>query len=158
FDLGGHSLLATQLVMRVRDAFGVEVPLRAIFRAPTVAAQAELVENARAGGDSPRARPIRRASRDGDLPLSFAQERLWFLDQLTPGSPAYNVPAAFDVRGSLDVPALERAFAEVVRRHEVLRTSFPLRGADPIQEIALPAGWTLPIEDFAPDAIAEEAL
>ncbi|MEA2604413.1 MAG: hypothetical protein QOF89_5405 [Acidobacteriota bacterium] len=161
FDLGGHSLLATQLVMRMRDALGVELPLRAIFRAPTVAAQAELVEKARGGEESPRARPIRRASRDGDLPLSFAQERLWFLDQLTPGSPAYNVPVAFDVRGSLDVPALERAFAEVVRRHEVLRTSFPSRGAHPVQEIAPAAGWTLTVEDFSPDIAdiaTEEAL
>ncbi len=162
FDLGGHSLLATQLVMRLREALGVELPLRAIFQAPTVAAQARLVEQARAGGDSHRARPpiarVSRDSRDGDLPLSFAQERLWFLDQLTPGSPAYNVPAAFDVRGALDVPALERAFAAVVRRHEVLRTSFPCRGARPVQEIAAPSGWTLPVEDFSPTAAAEEAL
>ncbi|MEA2604412.1 MAG: hypothetical protein QOF89_5404 [Acidobacteriota bacterium] len=159
FDLGGHSLLATQLVMRMRDAFGVELPLRAIFQATTVATQAELVEKTRAGGeDSPRVQPIVRVSRTGDLPLSFAQERLWFLDQLTPGSPVYNVPLALAVHGRLDVPALERAFGEVVRRHETLRTSFPLRGSRPVQEIAPAAGWTLAVEDFSPDAAREEAL
>jgi amino acid adenylation domain-containing protein len=160
FDLGGHSLLATQLVMRVRDAFGVELPLRAVFQAPTLAAQAELVATARSGEESTR-RPIRRAPRDRDIPLSFAQERLWFLDQLTPGSPAYNVPVAFAVHGPLDVPALESAFAEVVRRHEVLRTSFPSHGAHPVQQIAPAAGWTLPVEDLYGSpaaAAATEAL
>ena len=131
FELGGHSLLATQLAVRVRDTFGVELPVRAIFQAATVAEQAELVARAGQGQESPRARPIRRVSRDGDLPLSFAQERLWFLDQLTPGSPAYNVPAALVLRGRLDVPALEWAFAEVVRRHETLRTTFPDRRGTP---------------------------
>jgi len=151
FDLGGHSLLATQLVMRMRDVFGVELPLRAIFQAPTLAAQAERVEKARGGEESRRAQDVchvARAPRDRALPLSFAQERLWFLDQLTPGSPVYNVPVAFSLRGPLDVPALEHAFAEVVRRHEVLRTSFPSRGIHPVQEIAPAAGWTLPMEDL----------
>ncbi len=159
FDLGGHSLLATQLVTRMRDAFGVEVPLRAIFQATTVAAQSELIGKAQAGGkDSPCVQPIVRASRAGDLPLSFAQERLWFLDQLTPGNPVYNVPIVLAVRGRLDVPALEGAFGEVVRRHEILRTSFPLRGSRPVQEIAPPAGWILTVEDFSPDAATGEAL
>ncbi|HEX4965503.1 MAG TPA: amino acid adenylation domain-containing protein [Thermoanaerobaculia bacterium] len=156
FERGGHSLLATQLVMRMRDAFGVEIPLRAIFQAPTLAAQAELVQG---GEEAARAKPIRSVARDGALPLSFAQERLWFLDQLTPGSPAYNVPVALAVRGPLDVPTLERAFAGAVRRHETLRTSFPSRGERPVQEIAPAAGWTLPVEDLSwfPDASAEAA-
>jgi amino acid adenylation domain-containing protein len=150
FALGGHSLLATQLVLRMRDTFGVEIPLRALFQAPTLAAQAELITRARSGEvPSHHGQPIRRVPRDRDLPLSFAQERLWFLDQLTPGSAAYNVPAALTIRGPLDVPALERAFAEVVRRHEVLRTTFPSCGERPVQAIAPAAGWTLPVTDLS---------
>ncbi|MFL6235263.1 MAG: amino acid adenylation domain-containing protein, partial [Thermoanaerobaculia bacterium] len=162
FALGGHSLLASQLVPRVRDAFGVEMPLRAVFQAPTLAAQAEWIAKARSGEAPASARPIHRVDREGragDLPLSFAQERLWFLDQLTPGSAAYNVPAAFRLHGRLDAAALERAFSEVARRHEALRTTFPSRGGRPVQEIAPPAGWTLPVADLSalPDPAAEAA-
>jgi amino acid adenylation domain-containing protein len=162
FACGGHSLLASQLVLRVRDAFGVEMPLRAVFQAPTLAAQAEWIGRARSGEATGAARPIPRVdreAREGDLPLSFAQERLWFLDQLTPGSAAYNVPAAFRLHGRLDAAALERAFAEVARRHEALRTTFPSRGGRPVQEIAPPAGWTLPVADLSvlPDPAAEAA-
>ena len=150
FALGGHSLLATQLALRMRDTFGVEIPLRALFHAPTLAAQADLIARARSGEEpSHRGQPIPRIPRDGDLPLSFAQERLWFLDQLTPGSAAYNVPAALTIRGPLDVLALERAFAEVVRRHEALRTTFPSGGERPVQAIAPAAGWTLPVTDLS---------
>jgi amino acid adenylation domain-containing protein len=126
FRLGGHSLLATRVVARVRDAFGVELPLRALFEAPTVAAFAERVESlAGAGGDG-GARPIPRAPRDRPLPLSFGQQRLWFIHQLDPASPSYNLPRAIRLRGPLDDGALERTVAEVVRRHEALRTTFRL--------------------------------
>ena len=91
FESGGHSLLATQLVSRVRDAFGVELGLRELFSRPTVAGLAEQVEAALRGGVSPVTPPLVRVSRDHDLPLSHAQERLWFLDQLEPGSVAYNM-------------------------------------------------------------------
>ncbi|HET9226571.1 MAG TPA: amino acid adenylation domain-containing protein, partial [Thermoanaerobaculia bacterium] len=155
FALGGHSLLATQVVTRIREAFGVELPVRAVFQAPTLEAQADLVTAARAGA-SPRAEPIRPVPRGGDLPLSFAQERLWFLQQLDPASPAYNIPFALRVTGSLDVPALERAFAEVVRRHEILRTTFHDQDGAPAQRIAPPAAWTIPVTEGDPERLARE--
>ena len=156
FDLGGHSLLATRLVNRIREAFGVELPVSAVFEATTLAAQAEILAAARAGG-SAFSEPILPVPREGDHPLSFAQERLWFLHRLDPSSPAYNVPLAIRLLGDPDVPALERAFAELVRRHEALRTAFPDRGGAPVQRIADPAGWALPVNDLqdVPDAAAE---
>ncbi|HEX3129772.1 MAG TPA: amino acid adenylation domain-containing protein, partial [Thermoanaerobaculia bacterium] len=144
FDLGGHSLLATRLVARIRDGFGVELPLKAVFEAPTVAELAVRVESL-LPSVGPSLRP--RVS-GGDPPLSFAQERLWFLDRLEPGSAAYNLPAALRLTGSLDVAALERAFAGVVRRHAALRTTFADRGGEARQVIAPPTGWTLPVVDL----------
>src|SRR5207248_1531519 len=108
FELGGHSLLATQVISRVREAFEVEVPLRAIFEAPSVAALAGRIAELQRAGEGLARPPLRRVSRDGDLPLSFSQQRLWFIDQLEPGSSLYNVPRVMRLRGPLDRPALER--------------------------------------------------
>jgi amino acid adenylation domain-containing protein/non-ribosomal peptide synthase protein (TIGR01720 family) len=135
FELGGHSLLATQVVSRLRSTVGVEVPLRVLFDAPTVEALAVQVEQATRSVALPALRP---APRGGPLPLSFAQQRLWFLDRLQPGGATYNVPTVLRVEGRLDVAALERAFTELVRRHESLRTRFPDEGGVPIQVIAPP--------------------
>src|SRR5262249_26697993 len=121
FDLGGHSLLATRIVARLREIFQTEVPLRSLFENPTVSALAQEVERRHGAGEAPPAPPLRPVPRDGELPLSFAQQRLWFLDQWQPASPLYNVPAAVRLAGPLDVPALERSLREIVRRHEVLR-------------------------------------
>src|SRR5581483_9471138 len=123
FELGGHSLLATQVVSRMRKLLGVEVPLRSLFTNPTVAALAREAEQRQRGGAS-AAEAIERVGREQELPLSYAQQRLWFIDQLEPGSAAYNIPSAVRLRGRLDEAALRRSLNEIVRRHEVLRTSF----------------------------------
>ena len=109
FELGGHSLLATQVVSRIRDTFGVEMPLRRLFELPTVSGLAKDIEVARHAGQKLQAPPITPVARDGYLPLSFAQQRLWFIDQLAPGNSAYNIPAAVRLEGPLNVMALERS-------------------------------------------------
>ena len=159
FELGGHSLLATQVASRVRAAFGMELPLRAMFEAPTVRALARRIAGERAAGEGAPAGPIPRADRARPLPLSFAQERLWFIDQLDPGSAAYNVPLALDLRGGVDPAALERALGEIVRRHEALRTTFREQGtgdggqpAGPVQVIHPFAGFHLPLVDLRTEA------
>ena len=153
FELNGNSLLATRIIARVRAAFRVNVPLRAIFESPTIAALAKAVIDERgeseltvvdAGAGDSRDEPgarrtIARRDREDSLPLSFAQQRLWFLDKLEPGSAVYNLPVAVRLSGPIDVAALERSLAEVVRRHEALRTSFPVVDGRPAQ-IILPAG------------------
>ncbi|HEX3131752.1 MAG TPA: amino acid adenylation domain-containing protein, partial [Thermoanaerobaculia bacterium] len=141
FELGGHSLLATRVISRVRDAFGVELPLRSIFETPTLAGLAARIETERPGVLAP---PIRPVERTGDLPLSFAQERLWFLTQLDPGSSAYNLPMALRLTGPLDVAALAGSFRGIVQRHETLRTTFP----GPVQRIASVNRFDLPVIDL----------
>ncbi|MFG3016931.1 condensation domain-containing protein, partial [Streptomyces cinerochromogenes] len=121
FELGGHSLLATQVTSRLRQRLGVDVPVRALFTSPTVATLAGVVRELETAGEAPLV-PVDRGN--GPLPLSFAQQRLWFLDQLTPGSAEYLVPFGLRVRGMLDTGALGAAFTGLVARHEVLRTRF----------------------------------
>ncbi len=137
FELGGHSLLAAQVVSRARQAFGVEVPLRTLFEAPTPAALAGRVDALRSRGGA-AAPPIEPAPREGALPLSFAQQRLWVVDRIEPGSAAYNMPFALRLRGELDAAALRASIGELARRHETLRTVFGERGGVPVQVI-LPA-------------------
>ncbi|HLL45921.1 MAG TPA: amino acid adenylation domain-containing protein, partial [Longimicrobiaceae bacterium] len=148
FELGGHSLLATRVVSRIREVFGVEVPLRAFFEGPTVAELAKAVEDARRRG-LPVLPPVVPVERSGALPLSFAQERLWFIDQLEPGSAAYNIPVARRLEGALDRAALERSLGEIVRRHEALRTVFREVNGSPVQVIAPCGGLALPVEDLS---------
>ncbi|HVH13856.1 MAG TPA: condensation domain-containing protein, partial [Longimicrobium sp.] len=148
FALGGHSLLATRLASRVRDGFGVELPLRALFEAPSVAALAGRVDALLREGAGTAAPPLVPIARDGDAPLSFAQQRLWFIDQLQPGSAAYNIPVALRMRGALDVAVLERSLSEIVRRHEALRTTFAAAGGEPVQVIHPAAPVVIPIQDL----------
>jgi len=123
FELGGHSLLATQVISRVREAFRVELPLSELFERATVRELAIAVEAGLRGGEF-EDEPIRVVPRSESLPLSFAQQRLWFLDQLEPGTATYNIPIGIRLSGSLNVGALEQSISEVVRRHETLRTRF----------------------------------
>jgi amino acid adenylation domain-containing protein len=133
FDLGGHSLLATSIVSRIRQAFQVEIPLRRMFETPTIFGLARAIDAARPGLAAP---PLRAVDRSRELPLSFAQQRLWFVDQMVPGSPFFNVPFAVRVEGDLDVEVLEGGLNEIVRRHEALRTTFASRDGAPRQRIA----------------------
>jgi amino acid adenylation domain-containing protein len=149
FALGGHSLLATQLASRIRSAFHVELPLRLIFEAPTVSALAREVTAAGAAAPCGVPPPLLPAPGDATLPLSFAQERLWFIDQLQPHSAAYNVAAALRLTGQLQIPALRWAIGEIVRRHAVLRTSFGSRDGTAYQAIAPFRGAALPVLDLA---------
>ncbi|WP_301542273.1 non-ribosomal peptide synthetase [Pyxidicoccus fallax] len=141
FELGGHSLLATQVISRIRSTFEVELPLRALFEAPTVAALAERIDASRSGTQAHALVPVLRT---GPMPLSFAQQRLWFIDQLQPDSPTYNMPTFVRMTGALDEAALRRGFDELVLRHEALRTTFIQQEGEPFQVIA-PTG-TLPLE------------
>ncbi|HEX7240657.1 MAG TPA: amino acid adenylation domain-containing protein, partial [Longimicrobiaceae bacterium] len=148
FALGGHSLAAIRVVSRIQAVFGVELPLRTLFQAPTVAELAERVEALRRAG-MPALPPVVPVPRDGSpLPLSFAQERLWFLDRMQPGSATYNVPVALRLEGALDAAALGRALGEIVRRHESLRTVFAEVGGSPVQVVAPFAGFALPVGDL----------
>ncbi|MBW4500877.1 MAG: amino acid adenylation domain-containing protein [Scytonema hyalinum WJT4-NPBG1] len=148
FDLGGHSLLATQVLSRIRHTFQIDLPLRRLFELPTVAGLAKSIQEvikAQLGHEAPT---IKRVSKDGNLPLSFAQERLWFLEQLQPGSSTYNTPAAIRLVGSLNVDALEQSLSEIVRRHEALRTTFGVVDGQPFQTITPTLTVKLPIVDL----------
>ena len=121
---------------RLRGAFGIELPVRALFEAPTVAALARRIERAQRGdAGSPRIPPIRPRARTGPLPLSFSQQRLWFFEQLEPGRDVYGVTLALRLRGHLDIEALERSLSTVVARHEALRTTFVSVDGEPVQVI-----------------------
>ncbi|HEV2704891.1 MAG TPA: amino acid adenylation domain-containing protein, partial [Pyrinomonadaceae bacterium] len=155
FELGGHSLLATQVVSRLNRAFQIEMPVRRVFESPTVAALAEQVTSMLRIGEAPRAQAITRVPREGGLPLSFAQQRLWFLDQLEPESAAYNMPVALYLRGRLDVSLLEQSVRHIVNRHEALRTVFPSVKGRPVQVVEPPLLWQLTLVELSDIAETE---
>jgi amino acid adenylation domain-containing protein len=152
FALGGHSLLATQVVSRVRRIFGVDVPLRSLFEMPTLAALATHIETLLNAGRRVTAsiiKRVERSERSGGFPLSYAQQRLWFIQQLDPHSAAYHIPAAVRLHGGLDIAALERVLSEIVRRHEILRTKFAFVDGRPVQLVMPGGNMTLSRRDLS---------
>jgi amino acid adenylation domain-containing protein len=150
FEMGGTSLVASQVVSRLRRAFGLDLPLRAIFEWTTVESLSERIGELLGAQWGRVDLPIERASRDGSLPLSFAQNRLWFIDQFESGSYAYNMPGALKLSGRLNVTALEQSLNEIIRRHEALRTTFGVTDGLPNQIIAEDLTLELPLVDISP--------
>ncbi|MFC4047500.1 amino acid adenylation domain-containing protein, partial [Dactylosporangium siamense] len=155
FQLGGHSLLATQVISRIRQAFAVELPVAALFAQPTIRGLAAMVDGTAPGAPVPAIEPVAREAR---MPLSFAQQRLWFLDQLEPGSPEYAIPLPIRLRGELDVAALRAALDAVLERHEVLRTRLVAVDGVAYQIIDPARGCDLPVVDLSGEPDPEAAL
>jgi amino acid adenylation domain-containing protein len=153
-ELGGHSLLATQVIARLCGALGIELPVSSLFESPTVAGLAEKIHLT---ASDERVPPIRPVPRGGDLPVSFSQEWVWFLQQLAPENLAYNFQATLRFVGPLDIAALERSLGEIVCRHEIFRTTFPAVEGRPVQRIHDPGPVDLPVLDVqaAPESERE---
>ena len=138
FELGGHSLVATQVMSRIRNTFQIDLPLRALFEAPSVAALSERVLDLKRTGASLEFPPLKRVGREGMIPLSYAQQRLWFIDRLNPGTAVYNVPKSWRLRGVMDVDAMQQALEAIVARHEVLRSRFVDQDGNVMRRLYLP--------------------
>ncbi|WP_073967626.1 non-ribosomal peptide synthetase [Streptomyces sp. CB02460] len=156
FHRGGHSLLGTRLISRIRQAFGVQLGVKDLFRYPTVVALCERVAEriAESSGEAPRAALTRAAERPERVPLSSAQQRLWFLDQMEGPSATYNIPMALRLTGAPDVGALRQALTDLVTRHESLRTVFPVHDGKAYQEVRAPQPVELPVLPVTPDTLA----
>jgi acyl carrier protein len=158
FALGGHSLLATQVASRVRESLQVELPLREFFESPTVASMAEAVERELGAGRGVEAPPIKPVGRESELPLSFAQQRLWFIQQLEPESAAYNIPIVMRVKGEIQTQCMWQSLGEIERRHEALRTRFEERNGRPVQlidEAREVEAWTCDLSGVTEEAREE---
>ena len=164
FESGGHSLLATRVMARIRESFAVELPLRAIFEASTVGALAGRIEQARLGEQGLRLADLRRRAAESVVPLSFAQERLWFLEQLEDLGDTYHITAGLRLSGDLQVAVLERSVRELWLRHESLRTHFQTRDGQGTQIIDSGERWQLeherlpPLTEVERETQAREAL
>lgn len=162
FDLGGHSLTAIRLISRIIQVFQLELSVKALFQTPTIAAIAAILVAARKGTRPERkgldtmaaVRISRRSSRES-APLSFAQEQLWFLNQLEPGSTVYNEPRLIRLNGALDVKALEKSLDHIIARHEVLRTTIEQVDGCPMQRIAEHRSINLPVLDVRSYGVKE---
>ncbi len=148
FRLGGHSLIATQSIARINDAFQIDLPLQQLFEAPTIEAVAKVIAPLVDSNYKSQVQPIALMPRDKPLPLSFSQQRLWFLDQFEPDSAFYNIAIPVRLPGYMDVGALEAALNDLIERHETLRTSFGVMGDQPAQVIAPSLRISMPVHDL----------
>ena len=149
FELGGHSLIATRVISQIRQVFKVELQLRSLFEKPTIAGLAQEIEKAIKSDSGISTTTIEKVSRTEKLPLSFAQQRLWFLSQLEPDSPLYNIPAAVRLRGKLNLEALKQSFNQIITRHETLRTNFQTQGGETLAVISPVDFFTIPLLDLS---------
>jgi amino acid adenylation domain-containing protein len=149
FELGGHSLIATRVISQIRQVFQVELPLRYLFEKPTIAGLAKEIEKEIKVDSAVEGTNIERITRSQQLPLSFAQQRLWFLTQLEPNSPFYNIPAAVRLEGKLNVEALQQSFNSIISRHQGLRTNFQTREGQAVAVILEEKPLTLSILDIS---------
>jgi amino acid adenylation domain-containing protein len=145
FELGGHSLLATQLISRIRTNLSIEIPLRSLFAAPTIEELGQQIQQLQQEDLTLSAPPILPRGEQSELLLSYAQTRLWFLDQLEPNSPFYNIPVALRLQGHLNQVALTQSLAEIIQRHEALRTNFVTVNGQPTQVINTLTNWTVSV-------------
>ncbi|MBE8992730.1 condensation domain-containing protein, partial [Nostoc sp. LEGE 12450] len=148
FELGGHSLLATQLVSRIRTSLKVELPLREFFARATVAELAQSVEQLQQQGIELAAPTILPRAENAEITLSFAQQRLWFLDQFEPNSASYNIPFGLRLLGNLNQAALEQSLVEIIHRHEALRTNFITVDGQAAQIIQTQPNWSVAVVDL----------
>ncbi|MEM6402439.1 MAG: condensation domain-containing protein, partial [Cyanobacteria bacterium P01_D01_bin.116] len=150
FEIGGHSLLATRVISQIREVFELELPLRKLFETPTIAGIAETISINKSNiNKSELSQPkIEKIERQDKLPISFAQQRQWFLSQLEPESPFYNIPAAIQINGELDILILECCFKEIINRHEVLRTAFHTIEGKPVAQLSSINDFKLSIIDL----------
>jgi len=148
FELGGHSLLATRVVARLQSNFHVDLSLRKLFEHPTIAGLSEYIDELRRSSAGTSSTPIVPGNRNQALPLSFSQRRLWYLQKVDPNLSAYNIPAAFRIRGDLDCPALEQALNDVIARHEILRSYVKEADGQPLQESAPDLRIRLPVTEL----------
>ena len=148
FALGGHSLAAARLASRLRESFGIEVPVRAVFEEPTIASLAKLIDRRRRAAHVSERLPLAKVARDGPLPLSFAQQGFWLLEQLEPGNPIYVNPEVIRLQGPFSAGAFARALTATVARHEVLRTTFDAAEGAPRQIVGAARPFDVPVVDL----------
>ncbi|MCF3609346.1 amino acid adenylation domain-containing protein, partial [Planktothrix agardhii 1033] len=148
FELGGHSLLATQLISRIRTNLQIEIPLRSLFAAPTIEELSQQIQQLQQQDLTLSAPPILPRGEQSELLLSYAQTRLWFLDQLEPNSTFYNIPIALRLQGHLNQSALTQSLEEIIQRHEALRTNFITVNGQPTQVIQTVTNWTVSVIDL----------